>query len=43
MARICTTARLATPTSLEALQREEIVSDTAPISEVMRASAAPGS
>lgn len=43
MARIHTTARLATPTSSEALQREEIASATAPISKVVRASAAPKS
>lgn len=40
MARFRTTARLATPTSSEALQREENASDAAPISEVMKASLA---
>jgi hypothetical protein len=40
MARIRTTAKLATPTSSEALQRDEITSNIALISEVMRASIA---
>jgi hypothetical protein len=41
MARIRTTARLATPTSSKALQRDRATSDTAPTSKVMRASMAP--
>lgn len=40
MDRIRTTAMLATATSSEAFLRDEVASDTAPISEVMRASAA---
>ena len=40
MARIRTIARLATPTSLEALQRDKVPSDTASTSQVMRASRA---
>jgi hypothetical protein len=43
MVRIRTTARLATPTSSEALQRDEITSDTTTISIVMKASVAPKS
>jgi hypothetical protein len=43
MARIRTIARLATPTSLEALQRDKIASDTTSISKVMRGYVAPKS
>jgi hypothetical protein len=41
MARIQSSARLATPTSSEALQREEATSDTALIFEVMKVFAEP--
>jgi hypothetical protein len=41
MARIHSSARLATPTTSEALQREEATSDIAPIFEVMKVFAEP--
>lgn len=43
MVRIPTTARLAMPTSSKDIQRDEVASDTAPISEVTRAYAMPRS